>query len=115
MPSGRVEHGRRGDRRVGVARLDVTQGGVLDLLHGGLIEAGVLPPQPIAVAQVLELLGDDRLEGRADHGALCMVFRQTADEQINVIDAAEHLLEVGEHGWIAGDLTESATATGLPR
>jgi hypothetical protein len=100
---------------VSVLRVSMSQGGVLDLLHGGLIEAGVLPPQPIAVAQVLELLGDDRLEGRADHGALCMVFRQTADEQINVIDAAEHLLEVGEHGWIAGDLTESATATGLPR
>jgi hypothetical protein len=61
----------------------------------------------VAVAQVFELLCDDPLEGFTDHHTRSVIFRQAADEQVDIIDCAKYLLQVDQHNRITGYLVEA--------
>ena len=55
---------------------------------------GPLVPEPVAVAQPLELVGDDALEQRSDRAAAATwSLGQRADPQVDVVDGAVECLE----------------------
>src|SRR5262249_33672720 len=67
----------------------------------------VLEPEPVAVANALELVGDDSLEERPKAAAGDMVFRQTSYPKIDVVDVAVELLELGLDVGIGRDLSKT--------
>src|SRR5262249_7708279 len=67
----------------------------------------ILKPQPVAVAQVLELCSNDGSESLSHHGSGEMVLGEAAGPQVDVIDAAISLLERLQRSWVARDLLEA--------
>jgi hypothetical protein len=71
-------------------------------LGGPRIGILILPGELITAAQRVELDRDDGLEYPTSVCDESMIFRETAKEQIDIIDAAELRLPIGCHGQIAG-------------
>jgi hypothetical protein len=79
------------------------EGGGFNLLQGGAIKALVLIPEPVAIAQGLELLADDQPKGLAHHGAGLVVFRQAPNPQFHLVHIAIGRLEGRGRGGIGAD------------
>src|SRR5207237_8114167 len=92
---------------IGVTLDDVAQRRLLDLSEGLRVKTLILKPQPVAVAQVLELRSNDGSERLSHHGPGKMVLREAAGPQVDVIDAAISLLERLQRSWVARDLVEA--------
>src|SRR5262245_60392129 len=92
---------------IGVALDDVGQRRVLDLSERLRVKTLVLKPQPVPVAQVLELRSNDGSERLSHHGSGEMVLGEAAGPQVDVIDAAISLLERLQRSRVARDLLEA--------
>ena len=90
---------------VGVAGDDVGERRVLDRGELRAVEL-VQVEEPIAVAESLELIGDDPGEGLAHAAAVDMLLGQAADPEIDLVDGAVNALQLRLHGGIAGDVGE---------
>src|SRR5437773_8267807 len=66
-----------------------------------------LKPQAVAVAQPLELVGNNRAKRRPDAAAAKMVLGQSADPEIDVIDRAVERLQIGRQLAIGRDLAKA--------
>jgi hypothetical protein len=93
-------------RGVGVAEDDVAEPRALDPGQSLRIETLVLVPEPVAVAQALELPGDDRGEGGPDEGPRREVLGQPAGPQVHLVDGPERRPQGVDGGGVAGDLVE---------
>src|SRR3712207_8664845 len=70
-------------------------------------EARVLVPEPVAVAQRLELPGDDGGESLAHEGAGCQPLGQAAGPEVDGVDvAAEGFSQRLDRRLVVGDLAE---------
>ena len=92
---------------IGVTLDDVGQRRLLDLSERLRVKTLILKPQPVAVAQVLELRSNDGSERLSHHGSGEMVLREAAGPQVDLIDAAISLLERLQRSWVARDLLEA--------
>jgi len=54
-----------------------------------------LVPEAVAVARMGELVDEDALERRPDVAAASVIFGQTTDPQVDIVDAAVTRLELG--------------------
>ena len=72
----------------GVPLDNVGQSRIRDHEGRGRIKPFILPEEAIACAQGFELVANDRLEGLADVCSRRVLLRQSADEQIDLIDSA---------------------------
>src|SRR5882757_5427938 len=70
------------------------------------VKALLLIPEAISVAKILELSGNDLLEGLTYHGAFCMTLRQSARPQINLVNAPKGLCEGDDGTLVTRDLVE---------
>ena len=62
----------------------------------------------IAVAEPLELIGDDRADRFADRRTRHVVLGQAADPEVDVVDVAVELLERLLNLWVGADLGETS-------
>jgi hypothetical protein len=93
-------------RGVGVAEDDVAEPRPLDSGQVLRLEPLVLVPEPVAVAQALELPGDDGREGGPDEGPRREVLGQPAGPQVDLVDGPERRPQGVGGGRVAGDLVE---------
>src|SRR5207253_5620 len=90
----------------GVAADDVGEAGVLHVTQLPPVEISLIP-EPVAIPQARELIGDDFLERGAEAGAWEMIFGEAADPEIDVVHRAIQIGKLLLKRGVTGDLREA--------